>query len=255
MSLRIFGVLTLVLLTGACVTTGPTGDLSPPDDEEAARLNMELGVSYFQQGKFEEALAKLHKSIEEDPSRPSAYRVLALVYLRLGDSDRAEASYREAVSHGRNDQAALNDLAVYLCRQEGGYREALGLFNRAIEAPEYQYRHEVLTNAGKCAKQFDLAKAEEYLRRAISLEPQFPEALYHMADVAYQAEKHLAARAFIERCLAETAAVPDLLYLAWQIESALGDKVAAQTYRSRLLADFPGSGQAQKLMEQQSDRG
>jgi len=247
--------MTAALLMGACVTTGPTGDLSPPDAEEAARLNLDLGVSYFQQGKFEAALAKLDKSIEANPSNAAAYRVKALVYMRLGDSARAEASYRQAVRHGGDDQSALNDLAVYLCRQEDGYQEALRLFDRSIEVPAYQFRHEVLTNAGKCAKQYDLVKAEEYLRRAVSISPQYPDALYHLADVTYQSEQYLPARAFIERCLAVTETEPVLLFLAWQIESALGDQVAAQTYRSRLLADFPDSGQAQQLMELQSDRG
>ena len=255
MSWRIFGVLTAALLIGACVTSGPTGNLSPPDAEEAARLNLDLGVSYFQQGKFEAALEKLDKSIEADPSNAAAYRVKALVYMRLGDSARAETSYRLAVRHGGDDQSALNDLAVYLCREEDGYEEALRLFDRSIEVPAYQYRHEVLTNAGKCAKQYDLVKAEEYLRRAVSISPQYPDALYHMADVAYQSEQYLPARAFIERCLTVTETEPVLLYLAWQIESALGDQVAAQTYRSRLLADFPDSSQAQQLMELQSDRG
>lgn len=253
MSLRILSVLTVALLLGACITTGPTGKLSPPNAEDAARLNLDLGVSYFQQGQFEEALAKLDKSIEADPVNPSAYRVKALVYMRLGDSERAEASYRQAVRYGSDDQAALNDLAIYLCRQEDGYKEALGLFDRAIEVPAYEFRYEVLTNAGRCAKPYDPVKAEEYLRRALSVNPQYPEALYHMADLSYQNENYLSARAFIERCLGQTEAVPGILYLAWQIETALGDQIAAQTYRSRLLADFPESGQAEKLMEMQSD--
>lgn len=249
MSLRFIGVLLLAIGLAGCVTSGPTGKLSPPDDEEAARLNLDLGISYLRQGKLEEALAKLQKSINAKVDNPAAYRVQALIYEQLSDPERAEASYREAVRYGPDDQAALNDLAVFVCRQEKGYKEAMRYFDRAIDVPSYQYRHEVLTNAGRCAKKFDAEQAEQYLRRAIALKPQFPEALFHLADISYENKEYLSARGFIERCMAATQPEPGVLYLAYRIEMALDDSVAAQTYRARLLNDFPQSQQAGQLLE------
>lgn len=253
MSLRLINLLLSAVLAVGCVTSGPTGKLSPPDDEEAARLNLDLGINYLRQGKFEAALLKLDKSIQANPQNPAAYRVKALVYEQLDDPGRAEASYRDAVRYGADDQSALNDLAVFLCRQAEDYREAISYFDRAIELPAYQFRHEVLTNAGKCARPYDVARAEAYLRRAIKVKPQFPEALFHLADISYGNEKYLPARAFIERCLAATAPVPEALYLAYRIETALKDAVAAQTYRARLLSNFPESQQAEQLLD--SERG
>jgi len=255
MSWRLIGILLLTIVMAGCVSTGPTGKLSPPDDEEAARLNLDLGISYLRQGKLEEALGKLQKSIQANANNPAAYRVQALVYEQLADPERAGASYREAVRYGPNDQAALNDLAVFVCRQEKGYKEALRFFDRAIAVPSYQYRHEILTNAGRCAKRFDLEQAEQYLRRAITLKPQFPEALFHMADISFQTKEYLSARGFIERCMAAARAEPGILYLAYRIEMALDDSVAAQTYRARLLNDFPQSQEAGQLLEAESGRG
>jgi type IV pilus assembly protein PilF len=255
MNLRLISIVLVMIALAGCVTSGPTDKLSPPDAEEAARLNLDLGLSYLRQGKPEEALRKLQKSIQAKADNPAAYRVQALVYEQLSDPERAEASYREAVRYGPNDQAALNDLAVFVCRQEKGYKDALQYFDRAIEVPSYQYRHEVLTNAGRCAKKFDTELAERYLRRAISLKPQFPEALFHLAEVSYDKQEFLSARGFIERCLAATAPLPDVLYLAYRIEIALGDSVAAQTYRARLLNEFPDSKQAGQLLEAERGRG
>lgn len=255
MKARLVSLLLLSFLTVSCVTSGPTGKLSPPDDKEAARLNLDLGISYLRQGQFEEALRKLDKSIQANPENPAAYRVKALVYEQLDDVERAEASYREAVRYGAEDQAALNDLAVFLCRREASYKEALRYFDRAIALPAYEFKHEVLTNAGRCAKPHDQTKAEAYLRRAITIKPRYPEALYHLADISYQTGQWLPARAFVERCLAATTPVPEVLYLAFLIETALDDAVAAQTYRARLLGNFPESKQAGELLDKERERG
>jgi len=248
-------ILLAALCLSACVTTGPTDKLSPPNEEDAARLNLDLGVSYLQQNKLEEALEKLQKSIEAKPENPSAYLVMAYVYQRLQDPVRAEQSYRKAVKVGPKNQAALNALGVYLCRQNDDIDESLRYFDRALEVPEYQNRHEIFINAGRCAMQQDLAQAEQYLRRGISIKPDFPQGLFLLSDVAYRQGEYLQARAFIERRLAAAPPQPDVLWLAQRIEIELGDRVAAQTYRARLLNDFPDSRQARQAMEAPSDRG
>ena len=137
----VFVILASALLS-ACVTTGPTGKLSEPNPEEAARLNLDLGISYVREGKYEEALSKLQKSIESNPENSAAYRVMAFAYERLGDIPRAEENYRKAARYGEDDQEALNAVAVFLCRN-GSERDALRYFDKALDVPQYQYRHEI----------------------------------------------------------------------------------------------------------------
>ncbi len=243
----------LAIGLAGCVTSGPTGKLSQPDNEEAARLNLDLGVSYINQGKFEEALVKLQKSIDAQESNPPAYRVMAFAYERLGDPERAEANYRKAVRYGPQDQAALNSLAVFLCRQSKTPREALQYFDRAIKVPEYQFRHEIYTNAGTCAKEFDLAAAERYLRGALQIAPAYGEALYQMADVSYRGENYLQARAFIERRLAAGGDSRRALLLAQRIETALGDGPAADAYAEQLRAFGAGNAESGNVTEGRRD--
>ena len=38
-------ILVTAMLLSACVTSGPTGKVSPPDPKEAARLNLDLGIN------------------------------------------------------------------------------------------------------------------------------------------------------------------------------------------------------------------
>ncbi len=237
----------LAILVAGCVTTGPTGKVSQPDSAEAARLNLDLGVSYLKQGKFEEALAKLQKSIDAQEDNPGAYRVMAYVYERLGDSARAETNYRKAVRYGPDDQAALNALAVFLCRNSASPAQALPYFDRAIDVPQYQFRNEIYTNAGTCAKDFDLEAAERYLRGALQIDPAYAEALYQMADVSFRADNYLQARAFIERRLAAADATRRALLLAQRIETALGDTAAAEAYGARLREQSPDGAQTRQI--------
>ncbi|MBT8422676.1 MAG: type IV pilus biogenesis/stability protein PilW [Gammaproteobacteria bacterium] len=254
-SIRIAAVILVCSLAAACVTSGPTGKVSEPDKEEAARLNLDLGITYLQQGKLQDALDKLRKSVEANPQNPSAYRVMGFVYEQLQDPARAEQAYRDAVRQGPDDQQALNALAVYLCVNADDVTEPLRYFDRALNLPEYQNRHEIFTNAGRCAMKRNLELAEQYLRRGLRLRADNPQALYLLADVSFRQAQYLQARAFIERRLASGAAQPDALWLAERIETALGDSVAAQTYRARLLGDFPNSMQAQQALEAQRERG
>ncbi|MEE4185220.1 MAG: type IV pilus biogenesis/stability protein PilW [Gammaproteobacteria bacterium] len=255
MNLRIVLVVLLMSLLSACVTTTTGRVITEADDAEAARLNRDLAINYMKQGKLEEALYKLQKSLKEAPDDPSTHRVMGYLYERLADEARAESSYRLAVKYGPEDQAALNQLAVFLCQQDGDRAEALEYFDRALVLPDYQDRHVIFANAGTCAKEVDLARAEGYLRKSIQLKPGFAPALYQMAEVAYRSGNFLQARAFLERCLAVSEPLPDTLWLGYRIESELGDAAAAQRFGDALAADFPASPQAGRLLEARRETG
>jgi len=245
----------LAVVQTACVTTTTGRITSKVDEAEAARLNRDLAINYIQQGKLEEALFKLKKSLNEAPQDPATHRVQGYLYELLADDKRAEQAYRQAVRYGPEDQAALNQLAVYLCRRAESKGEALRYFDRAVEVPDYQDRYVILANAGTCAKDYDLERAEKYLRRSIELNPVFSTSLYQMAEVAYRAGNHLQARAFLERCMAVSDPEPDTLWLGYRIESALGDESAAQRFADALTADFPASMQAGLLLDARRETG
>lgn len=245
----------MLTLLGGCVTTTTGDKVMTADKDEAARLNRDLALNYIQQGKYEEALRKLGKSLEARPDDSATHRVTGFVYERLGDRDRAEQAYRKAVRYGPEDQAALNQFAVFLCQGGSSKAEALRYFDTALKQPDYQDRYLIFTNAGTCAKDMDLEQAEDYLRQAIALRPQFAVALFQLADVAYLRGNYLQARAFLERCMAVSEPVPDTLWLAHRIEAELGDAQAAERFGSELLTSFPESVQARLLLDQRRESG
>jgi type IV pilus assembly protein PilF len=221
---------------------------------EAARLNMDLGISYLRQGEYESALIKLEKSLQEEPNNPTAHRALGLTYERLGANDKAEKEYRTAVKQAPQDADALNQLGVFLC-MKGDQSEAMSLFDRAINVPLYQSRYLLYTNAGKCIKNSDLPLAEDYLRRALSLRDDFPDALFQMADVAYQRENYLQARAFIERYQAESQDSPEVLWLGYRIEMGMQNPAGAKAFADSLVRNFPESVETRMLLEERRNAG
>jgi type IV pilus assembly protein PilF len=247
---RLIIIVSALLLAG-CVTTRD-GDLS--DKDEAARLNLELGLGYLRQGDFDEARIKLEKSIEAKSDNATAHRALGLVYERLEDNKGAEKQYRIAVSQAPDDADAINQLAAFLCAQ-GNQPEALKLFEQALAIPLYPNRYLLLTNAGTCAKSTDIPRAENYLRQALALKPDYPAALLQMGEISYINENYVQARAFITRYV--DSAPPNALafWLAYRVELAMKNFDAADEYAVQLLKRFPESSEAMLLQEQRRNAG
>lgn len=222
-------------------------DVSPTD---AAQYNLQLGISYFRQGKYDAAKEKLQRAIEQDGGLATAHTALALVYERLEDNDGAEREHRRAAALAPDDPDVLNALGVFLCAQRDRGAEALRVFDRAIAIPRSTKninRTALYTNAGTCAKYTDLPRADAYLRRALAESPEFPDALLQLAEVSLASGNGLAARAFLERNLAARGPTPAALLLGSRIEAALGDAGAAAGYAGRLRTEFPTAAEVALL--------
>lgn len=257
LTFRCAAVAALGLLLAACISSSSKPTI-PPSKTEAAKYNMELGISYLRQGDYKGAQAKLEKAVKEDDSLATAYSALGIVFEKLGDPDGAERNYRRAVSIESSDPDALNALAVFLCLQRKQTTEALRYFDKALAVPLSKAESNkpmVYTNAGICAKREDLARAETYLRSALAADPSFRQALVQLADVAYLRENYLQSRAFLERFLALGPASPDALWIGVRVEQALGEPGASKRYAERLKKEFPASVETGQLLESERNAG
>jgi type IV pilus assembly protein PilF len=251
---KLLFLLPVIVLSGCIVTS--TGDLMPEGSrEEAAQINLDLGISYLRKGDYEHAQSKLEKAIRDKPDNPTAHRALGLVYEGIGELDGAEKEYRLAVKQDPDDADALDQLAVFVCLH-GSADEALTLFDRAVEVPMNARRYIIYTNAGTCAKrENELELAEGYLRKALAANQNYPAALLQISDVAFRRENYLQARAFIERYASRAAPSPSVLWLEYQVEYALGSIPAANQVGQELVDDFPESREARLLLERKRDAG
>jgi type IV pilus assembly protein PilF len=252
--MKLIPIVLLGFILAGCVTT-EVGGRPPADHEEAAALNLQLGVEYLRKGNLQQARQKLERSVEDDPDVALAHSALAVVYQQLGDIDGAEKSYRRALRLDSDDPDSLNSLAVFLCSERDATTTALGYFDQALTVRLYPKRAMLFTNAGVCAKAIDLERAENYLRNAVALAPEYPEPLLQLIDVTFKQENYFQSRAFLERYLAINPVSADALWLGYQVETKMGDKVAARRYGELLRTDFPQSVETRLLLEEGRNAG
>ena len=249
MSDSVWPVLGACLLLAGCISS-TTGPAQPETDEgDAAELNYQLGARYFRAGNYELARDRLEYSIELDPRRAIAHSALALTYEQLGNARLATESYERAVRVAPRNFDVLNAYAVFLCRQDR-FGEAEKYFERAVREETNDNAEVMLTNAGVCMQQQpDIAKAEDYFRRALDRKPTYGEALLQMSLLKFSQDDHLNARAFLQRYLRSNPTSAAVLYLGVQIEDKLGDDRARSDYEDQILREYPTSAEARQILE------
>jgi type IV pilus assembly protein PilF len=250
--LAAFGAICAVALGTGCGGSKTVAD--PNKREEAAQLNLQLGIDYFRQGNLIQAKEKLDRAIEQDPRNSMAHSTAGLLYDRLGEVDKAERHYERAVSLDSKNPDIHNNFAVFLCRRgktERGEKHAL----TAAADPLYKTPEAALLNAGVCARRAgDAKRAEQYLRRALAIQPRFAPVLLEMAGLEYDSKNYLPARGFLERYSAVQTMEPAALWLGVRVEIALGNRMQANDYSSRLKNDFPTADETKLLLDYERGR-
>ncbi|MBL8299194.1 MAG: type IV pilus biogenesis/stability protein PilW [Rhodanobacteraceae bacterium] len=213
----------------------------------AAEVHVALGQRYMQQGRLELALEKLQKALKFDSSYVDAHTVIAVLYERINDQKQAAEHYRRAVELAPRNGAVNNNYGAFLCRA-GKLDEASQRFAAAVADPFYQTPDMAYTNSGTCFQQAEkLERAEQDFRKAVELNPNNSEALFHLAGVLFRKNDFLRARAFLQRFEALGTPSADSLLLGFNIETSLGNAREANEYARRLRSEFPESPQRQKL--------
>jgi type IV pilus assembly protein PilF len=240
-------LLLATLLLAACASQQPADPDQKSSKRKAAESNTALGLEYMNRGQYEVALGKLKKATRDDPGYAPAQTVMAVLYERIGEFEQAGKHYRKAWEISPDDGDVNNNYGVYLC-QNGNRPQAMERFRTALDDPFYSSPAVALTNAGACAMQAgDMPAADEYLRRALKIEPDFADALMTMARLNYLEKNFLKSRAFMQRYEAVAQHNAESLLLAYRIEKASSDSRAANRYKLLLESNFPESRQAEEV--------
>lgn len=238
-------VLALAAL-GGCVSSG-AGAGAASSEASAAAFNLQLGVTYLQQGNLAVAKDKLERALKQDPGSPAVHSALGLLYERLGDQQRADAAHRRALARKPGDPELLNNYAVYLCRN-GRAPEGVQRFEQAAGNPLYRTPWAAYTNAGVCLRAAQRpAEAEQRLLRALQVRPGYAEAVLQLADLELATGRGAAALKRVLEQLAANGATPDLLLLGWRAAEAQQERGIALGLAQRLRTEFPDAPQARQL--------
>jgi len=244
----------VLALLSACVHTKGGGP-SPAKQKEAAIYNVQLGLSYMQQGDLVRAKDKLDRALTQDSNSADVHSARALLFQRMGQSDKADAEFRQALHLKPDDPDIVNNYAVYLC-SAGRTDEGVKRFEEAARNPLYTTPWAAYDNAGVClraAKRDD--KARPYFVRALQLRPNFAEAAFQLADLQFQHGDLTGARSQIDSFMGSFETTPDLLLLGTRVARAQHDRVAEQRYARKLQLDFPGTDQARAAAELERNPG
>ncbi len=245
---RLRGVLLVSLLAvlAGCATETEFGTV---DSKKAAQLNAQLGLNYMVQGKNEMAMDKLQKAVEYDSHNIAAQHYLGELYRRLGKNDEADEHFRKAVDLAPDDSSLQNNYGVFLCGLKK-YRDGEKHLLKAVDNPVYEARDEAYHNLGLCVRDAgDIAKAEEYFRDALKVNPRLPAALLELTDLMLQQKNYVSARAFLQRYSAVAPHKAHSLWLGIQIERVLGDKDALASYALSLKNNFPDSEETKLYLD------
>lgn len=247
--------LAIAILSGCNMSM--QGNVEEPDLEvqqvdRLAALNTRLGIGYLREGRNELAYTKLTRALQIQPEYSGAHNAIALLYEQLGQHGKSEKHYRTALEYAPQDSKARNNYGGFLCRRER-VDDALVQFEAAMTNPLYDSPGSAMTNAGLCmyrAKRY--AKAEDYLRRALTLLPREPSALLAMSELSIANGRELSARGYLQRFLERAKHNQQSLWLGVRIERVLGDNNALSSYTMLLRANYPDARETKLLLQSQA---
>lgn len=266
-----FAALGISLLLGACAnqgggtpgmpenTGGPRSERAPSlsdgrsfgDPLESAKVHTELAFGYFQRGQMAVALEEVRIALNSKSDYFQAYNVLGLINMDLGDNAKADDAFRRALSISPNDSDTLNNYGWFLCQTQRE-RQAIPQFMAALKNPLYATPVKPYLNAGICSEKInDVAAAEDYYRRAFSLEPGNPATSMRLSDLYYKRNDIEKARFYIDRVNKSYDPTAASLWLALRIERKAGDRASESSYAAQLRRRFPNSAEFQRLQQGQ----
>jgi type IV pilus assembly protein PilF len=245
---------TAVILTGcaghqgATVQNGNRADLvtasDEPDVRRRARLRLELGSSYFEDGQTTVALDEVKQALLLDPGYTDAYNLRGLVYMRLNDIPLAEDSFRRALALNPKDGDVANNYGWMLC-QQSRYSESWRYFAQAIANPTYSGHAKSLLAQGVCqVKAGQPADAEQSFMRSYELDAGNPVTGYNLANLLFQRGELTRSLFYIRRLNNGAYANAETLWLGIKIEQRLNNREAMSQLGDQLKKRYAQSREA-----------
>ncbi len=170
------------------------------------RLLQSASLVAVRRGRPAEAIAFAQRLVDLDPKNPSNRFYLGTLYQDSGDKTRAMEIYRAVIADDPKHALSLNNIAALLTETDP--KAAVPYARRAVEVmPQSAAVEDTLGWA--LLKAGQPREAVVALGTASKLRPEDPKAYYRLAIAQKEAGELKAARASLERALAQKAAFPD----------------------------------------------
>ena len=244
---------TTTTVNGQVVANPVAPSTSTADLKKRADVRLQLAANYYQKGQYAVALEEIQRALQSDPNSASAYSLMGLIYMDLGDRAAAETNFKRSLQIEPGNSETLNNYGWYLCRTQRE-RESLEYFQRAAANRLYATPAMPLRNAGTCMMQVrDYKLAEDYLRRSFEIDAASAAAKYQLARLYLITKQYDRAGFYyslLERSVDSTA---ETLWLGLRIARGNGDLRTEQKLAADLRRRFPTSREAGLLQAKMFD--
>lgn len=250
------------LLAAGCVATGAgmgqgaaeqavSQQTTTSETQQRAKVHTELGSLYLESGRFGVAQDEARIAVGADPNYAPAYNLLALIHMNLRENAAADEEFQKALRLAPNDPEINNNYGWFLCQTDRP-KQSVPHFMAAIKNPLYTTPSKAMTALGICyVKLQDDAAAEDFLSRAVRIDPTNVEGKYWLADLYYRKGRYYEARHSLSELNRQVEPNAQSLWLALRVERRIGDREAEARYASQLRRKFQGTPEYQKLMQGQ----
>ena len=190
-------------------------------DNNSTELLLEIADLYYRMQNEEKALSYIEQILDKNPEHIEALRLLEQIFIDKNALAEAEQTAKNiyCISHNRSDLVQI----LRLLNQQGKFDE---IFEYNIETPDSLV---YLEQARALYNKKELEKSEEYLHKALELEPDNQDVLLTLGQVYYAQNKKDKCIELLNR-LTEDNENPQLLNFCGAVESYLGNFKAARDF-------------------------
>ncbi len=245
----------LGIFTAGCVHE-PIESKRTPEQESAriaksAKIHTELAAEYFFRGQYKVALEEVNAALKANANYAPAFNMLGLIYMTLNEDSKAQSNFERALRNAPNDPEIHNNYGWFLCeRHSDQIDRAIHHFMRAINDPLYETRHIAYANAGLCEiKRNNFTEASVFLRESLMLHSSYRPALVGLIEMDFKQGQLTMAQSRLTDFMQKFPPTVKSLELGVQIERAMGNTRAADSYLFQLQKNFPDSKEARAARE------
>jgi tetratricopeptide (TPR) repeat protein len=202
---------------------------------KAPAVHCELGLTYGDLGRGEDAIAALRRALALKPDLADAWRALGDHLIAIGDTTGADSAYLQQIKASTRDPRLL---APAVALQENRIADAEGLLREHLKQhPTDVAALRMLAEvAGRLGRYTD---AETLLKRCLELAPSFTAARHNLAIVHTRQNRAVEALAEARHLLENEPRNPGYRALMAAIQSQLGEYGECIRLYEGVLGDYP----------------
>ena len=215
----------------------------------SAKLHTELAGSYYERMQLGVALGEIDKALQADRNYAPAYNMRGLIRMDLREYKEAEEDFQQSLRLDKDDSETHNNYGWFLC-ERGKEAESIPHFMAALKNPLYRTPERAYLNAGLCSKKAGNSKdAEEFLQRALLVQPGLLQASLAMAELSFAKGDYITAKKHFAKFSEKTDNLTaEQLWLAVRIERKVGDRNSEASFGMRLRKNFPDARETRLLV-------